>query len=101
MIRSRPTATATELTATVTVGPGAVRALAPDFGVGTMECGDLEGIAVGERAAVGINRGVEAGADQVADPGAVTVGQRGLRRADRAELGELGLDAAGQVGGFG
>ena len=45
--------------------------------------------------------GVEAGADQVADAGVVAVGQGGLRWSDGAELGELGLDAAGQVGGFG
>ena len=82
-------------------GPGAVQALPPDFGVGAAEGGDLEGVAVGEGAAVGVDVGVEAGADQVADPGVVAVGQGGLRGPDGAELGELGLDAAGQVGGFG
>ena len=70
-------------------------ALPPDFGVGAAERGDLEGVAVGERAAAGVDLGVEAGADQVADAGVVAVGQGGLRRADGAELGELGLDAAG------
>ena len=46
-------------------------------------------------AAAGVDLGVEAGADQVADAGVVAVRQRGLRRPDGAELGELGLDAAG------
>jgi hypothetical protein len=52
-------------------------------------------IAVGERVAAGVDRGVEAGADQVADPGMVAVGQGGLRGSDGAELGEPGLNAAG------
>ena len=82
-------------------GPGPVQALPPDFGVGAAERSDPEGVAVGERAAASIDLGVEAGADQVADAGVVAVRQRGLRRADGAELGELGLDAAGEVGGFG
>jgi len=82
-------------------GPGPVRALPSHFGVGAAECGDLEGVAVGERAAAGFDFGVEAGADQVADSSVVAVGQRGLRRADAAHPGELGLDAAGELGGFG
>ena len=76
-------------------GPGPVRPLPPHLGVGAAERGDLEGVAVGQGAAAGVDLGVEAGADQVADAGVVAVGQRGLRRADRAELGEPGLDAAG------
>src|SRR5207247_9387494 len=78
-----------------------IEALAQDLGSGAAECGDLEGVAVGEGAAAGVDRGVEAGADQVADPGVVAVRQGGLRRTDRAEPGEPGLDAAGQFGGFG
>ena len=60
-----------------------------------------EGVAVGELLAAGVDLGVEAGADQVADSGVVPVGQGGLWWADSAELGELGLHPAGQVGGFG
>jgi hypothetical protein len=55
----------------------------------------------GEGAAAGVDLGVEAGADQVADAGMVAVRQGGLRRPHAADLGELGLDAAGEVGGFG
>ena len=55
-------------------GPGPVQALPPDLGVGAAERGDLEGVAVGERAAAGVDLGVEAGADQVADAGVVAVG---------------------------
>ena len=76
-------------------GPGAVEALPPDFGVRASEASDPEGVAVGEGAAASIDLGVEAGADQVANAGVVAVRQRSLRRADGAELGELGLDAAG------
>ena len=38
-------------------GPGAVQALPPDFGVGAAEGGDLEGVAVGQGAAAGVDRG--------------------------------------------
>jgi hypothetical protein len=48
-------------------------------------------VAVGEGAAAGVDLGVEAAADQIADSGVVTVGQRGLRRPDGAELGEPDL----------
>ena len=68
-------------------GPGPVQALPPDLGVGAAECGDLEGVAVGELAAAGVDLGVEAGADQVADAGVVAVGQRGLRRPDACRSG--------------
>ena len=76
-------------------GPGPVQPLPPDYGVGAAEGDYLEGVAVAELATAGVDRGVEAGADQVADAGVVAVRQGGLRRADGAELGELGLDAAG------
>ena len=68
-------------------GPGPVRALPPDLGVRAAERGDLEGVAVGELAAAGVDLGVEPGADQVADAGVVAVRQRGLRRADVAASG--------------
>ena len=83
------------------LGPGPVQALPPNHGVGAAECGDHQGVTVGELAAARLDLGVEAGADQVADAGVVAVRQGGLRRADGAELGELGLDAAGEPGGFG
>ena len=55
------------------VSPGPVRALPPDHGVGAAECGDLEGVAVGELAAARVDLGVEAGADQVTDAYVVAV----------------------------
>ena len=75
-------------------GPGPVQPLPPRLGVGTPECGDRERVAVGELAAAGVDLGVQPGADQVADADVVTVGQRGLWRADAAHLSQLGLDAA-------
>jgi ribosomal protein L27 len=42
-----------------------------------------------------VDLGVQPGTDQVADAGVVAIGQRGLRWADGAHLGEPGLDAAG------
>ena len=39
-------------------GPGAVQSLPPDFGVGAAECGNLEGVAVGQGASVGVDVGV-------------------------------------------
>jgi hypothetical protein len=79
------------------LGPGSVGALPPYFCVDAVQGGDLEGVAVGELLAVGVDPGVEAGADEVTDAGVVAVGQSGLRRADVAELDELGLDPAEQA----
>jgi hypothetical protein len=47
---------------------------------------DREGVAVGELAAARVDLSIEAGADQVADAGVVAVRQRGLWRADAADL---------------
>jgi hypothetical protein len=55
-------------------GPGAVQLLAADFCVGPAKRRDLQGVAVGELASGCVDRGVEAGADEVADPGVVPVG---------------------------
>ncbi len=82
-------------------GPAAVQALPAHLGVGPAEPGDLQGVAVGQGAAVRVDLGVEPGPDQVADPRLVAIGQRGPSWADRAQLGEPGLDAAGQFGGLG
>jgi hypothetical protein len=82
-------------------GPGPVQPLPPHHGVGAAECGDHKGVAVGELSAARVDLGVQAGANQVTDAGVVAVRQRSPRRADAAELGELRLDAAGQLGGFG
>jgi len=60
--------------------------------------GDLQGVAVGQLAAVCVDRGIEPGPDQVASTGLIAVGQRGLRPLHGAELDQLGLDPAGQLG---
>ena len=58
------------------LGPGAVEPLPPHFDAVAADGGDLEGVAVGELAPVGVDLGVEAGADQVPGAGLVPVGQR-------------------------
>jgi hypothetical protein len=83
------------------LGPGPVRPLPPHLCVRPAQGGDRQRVPVGELAAAGVDLGVEAGADQVADAGLVSVGQGGLRVPDRAELDEPGLHPPGQVGGFG
>jgi len=83
------------------IGPGPVITLPPDLRVRPAPAGDPQGVPVGERAAARVDLGVQAGPDQVTDPGLVPVGQGGLRGPDHAESDEPGLDAAGQVGGFG
>jgi hypothetical protein len=61
----------------------------------------LKGVAVGELTAAGVDLGVQAGAHEVADADLIAVRQRSPRRPDTAHLGELGLYAPGQLGGFG
>ena len=59
-------------------GPGPVELLPPHLGAVAADGGDLEGVAVGELAAAGVDLGVEPGADQVPGAGLVPVGQRYL-----------------------
>jgi hypothetical protein len=54
-------------------GPGPVQALPPHLSVEAPERGDCERVAVSELAAVGVDHGVQPGADQVADAGVVAV----------------------------
>jgi hypothetical protein len=83
------------------LGPGPVLPLPPHLRIWPAQGSDLQRVPVGEFPPGGVDLGVEAGADKVADTGLVPVGQRGLRMLHRAELDEPGLHAPGQVGGFG
>jgi hypothetical protein len=76
-------------------GPRPVRPLPPHLRVRPAQGGDLQRVPVGEFPPGGVDVGVEAGPDQVADTGPVPVGQGSLRRRHRAELDEPGLHAPG------
>ena len=81
-------------------GPGPAELPAPHLDVGPVPSGDLQRVAVGQLPAARVDLRVEPGPDQVAGTGLVAVRQRGVRPLDGAELDQLGLDPAGQLGGL-
>jgi hypothetical protein len=74
------------------LGPNPVLAPPPYLRVRPAPAGDPQGVPVGELAVAGVDLGVQAGADQVADTSVVSVGQDGLRARDRAELDGCAAD---------